>query len=82
MITLEESGKPYYNMKQKSAPKEGEPNNEYLKCNECNSSCETNHALTKHVGEEHEVAEFFQCKMCKERVLSPEVDQKVHFLGQ
>ena len=65
MITLEESEKSYNNMKQKSAPKEGEPNNEYIKCNECNSSCETNHALTIHVGEEHEVAEFFQCKMCK-----------------
>ena len=41
MITLEESEKPYYNVQQKSAPKEGEPNREYLKCIECNFSCET-----------------------------------------
>ena len=65
MITLEESENPYYNVQPKSAPKEGEPNSEYLKWNECNFICETNHALTIHVGEEHEVAEFFQCKMCK-----------------
>ena len=48
MTTFEESEKPNYNVQQKSAPKEDEPNSEYLKCNEYNFSCETNHALTIH----------------------------------
>ena len=46
MITLEESEKPYYNVQQKSAPKEDDTNSEYLKCNECNFSCETNPQLS------------------------------------
>ena len=65
MINLEESEKPYYRVHHKFCPKEGESNIECIKCNQCNFSCETNHALTIHVDKEHEVAEFFQCKICK-----------------
>ena len=65
MITLEECEKPFNSVHLKSVPKECDLKKGPFKCDKCNLGSETNHAQTKHVEEGHEVADFFQCKMCK-----------------
>ena len=72
MSTLKERDKHYYSMhlNETGVTKEGLQNialssKDAFHYDQCSHSSDTNSALTTHVETEHEVPEFFQCKICK-----------------